>query len=59
MDHVDTLKREVALWQVTHDATKGRINGHFTPADARIKLKKLYPSTEASHSLAAAISVFS
>jgi hypothetical protein len=47
MDQTDTLKREVAAWQTERDAAKVKINWQFTTADARIKLKKLYPSLEA------------
>ena len=47
MDQSDTLKREVAAWQTERDAAKVKINWQFTTADARIKLKKLYPSLDA------------
>ncbi len=41
-----TLKREVAAWQARRNTAKATINWQFTTADARIKLKKLYPTTE-------------
>jgi hypothetical protein len=41
-----TLEREVAAWQARRNATAGRIDWHFTTEDARIKLKRLYPSFE-------------
>ena len=39
-----TLAREVAAWQTERNATARTINWRFTTADARIKLKHLYPS---------------
>ena len=41
------LEREVAAWQSKRNAQVARINWRFTTADARIKLKRLYPSIEA------------
>jgi len=38
------LEREVAAWQATRNASAVGINWRFTTADARIKLKRLYPS---------------
>jgi transposase len=40
----EELKREVAAWQETSNATEGKITWRFTTQDARIKLKHLYPS---------------
>jgi len=39
-----TLKEEVATWQAWRDRTGGTVDWRFTTADARIKLKRLYPS---------------
>ena len=39
-----TLKREVAAWQIKRNKDAIRMNWRFTTEDARIKLKKLYPS---------------
>jgi DDE superfamily endonuclease len=39
-----TLQREVAAWQDDRDRTATAVNWRFTTADARIKLKRLYPS---------------
>ena len=39
-----TLKDEVAAWQTWRDRTGGTVDWRFTTADARIKLKRLYPS---------------
>lgn len=40
------LEQEVAAWQAQRNAKVARINWRFTTADARIKLKRLYPSIE-------------
>jgi hypothetical protein len=39
-----TLAREVAAWEAQRNRTGSRVNWHFTAADARVKLKRLYPS---------------
>lgn len=41
-----TLTREVAAWQQARNADPRPVNWRFTTADARIKLKRLYPSIE-------------
>lgn len=38
-----TLTQEVAAWEHDRNAAQVTINWHFTTADARIKLKRLYP----------------
>jgi hypothetical protein len=38
------LEREVAAWATARNAARKRINWRFTTADARIKLKRLYPT---------------
>ena len=38
------MAREVAAWQTARNARQARINWQFKTADARIKLKRLYPS---------------
>jgi len=40
----EILTREVATWERDRNARESKINWHFTTADARIKLKRLYPS---------------
>jgi len=40
------LGAEVQAWQQDRDAAGGRVDWRFTTADARIKLKHLYPSIE-------------
>ena len=42
----DEFEREVAAWQAQRNARIVRINWRFTTDDARIKLKRLYPSFE-------------
>lgn len=39
-----TLRREIDAWQQERNTRQTTINWRFTTADARIKLKKLYPS---------------
>ena len=38
-----TLKRYVATWQTKRNQAQVTIDWRFTTADARIKLKRLYP----------------
>src|SRR5215203_2731578 len=40
----ESLQGEVASWQQRRDAAGGKIDWRFSPEDARIKLKRLYPS---------------
>lgn len=42
-----TLEREVAAWVSARNGTAVKINWRFTTADARIKLKRLYPVIQA------------
>jgi hypothetical protein len=39
-----TLEREVAAWEAERNRLGGEIDWRFTTEDARIKLKRLYPS---------------
>jgi hypothetical protein len=41
-----TLQREVAAWQDRRNAGAGAVDWQFTIADARRKLKRLYPSMQ-------------
>jgi len=43
---VTTLITEVPAWETRRNAAGGSINWRFTTADARIKLKKLYPAIQ-------------
>ena len=40
----ETLEAEAVAWQQQRDATGSKIEWRFTTKDARIKLKRLYPS---------------
>ena len=46
INNVDDLRREVKTWETARDAAATKANWQFTTADARIKLKRLYPSVE-------------
>lgn len=41
-----TLRREVAAWEQRRNAAEVTVDWQFTTADARVKLKKLYPTIE-------------
>jgi DDE superfamily endonuclease len=43
LSEIDTLKREVAAWEQQRNQAQVTIDWRFTTADARIKLKRLYP----------------
>ncbi len=42
----ETLISEVAAWEVERNGNGATVNWRFTTADARIKLKHLYPVIE-------------
>lgn len=44
IDDRNFMAREIAHWQADRNAANARINWQFKTADARIKLKRLYPS---------------
>jgi transposase len=41
-----TLRREINAWERQRNKAKSKINWQFTTHDARIKLRKLYPSIQ-------------
>jgi hypothetical protein len=43
---LDALKREVAAWGRTRNAAVVKVEWQFTTADARVKLKRLYPTIQ-------------
>jgi transposase len=45
-----TLEREVTAWEHTRNAAQDTIDWQFTTADARVKLKRLYPVVITHHS---------
>ena len=44
IDNMKTMKEEVKAWEAHRNNKKAIINWQFTTQDARIKLKKLYPT---------------
>ncbi len=42
----DTLERRVAQWQADRNAAEAKVKWQFTTADARTKLRSLYPSLQ-------------
>jgi uncharacterized small protein (DUF1192 family) len=44
---IGTLKSEVAAWEAQRNQTANTVDWRFTTQDARIKLKRLYPSFQA------------
>ncbi len=42
--HKDVLKQEIAVWEQHRNELKSKVDWQFTTEDARIKLKRLYPS---------------
>lgn len=46
MENIERLEKEVIAWTDKRNNISGKVNWRFTTPDARIKLKKLYPSIE-------------
>ena len=46
IENADALRREVAAWNAARNAAGTKVNWQFTTADARIKLRRLYPSID-------------
>ena len=46
IDNIEELKREASVWQMQRNARHMKVNWRFTNADARVKLRRLYPSIE-------------
>ena len=46
MGHIRRLEKEVVAWSEKRNTKEAKVNWRFTTDDARIKLKKLYPSIE-------------
>jgi hypothetical protein len=44
IDAITLVRQEVATWQTHRNNREAKINWQFTTADARIKLKRLYPT---------------
>lgn len=43
---IETLIREVAAWEAERNASQTGVDWQFTTADARVKLKRLYPKVQ-------------
>jgi hypothetical protein len=50
IDNVEYLRRETKAWNVARNTTRTKVNWQFTTEDARIKLRRLYPSIEVRQS---------
>lgn len=46
IDNREQMAGEIAAWERQRNAAQSKIDWQFTTADARIKLKRLYPSTD-------------
>ena len=44
IDNVETMKEEVNAWQQDRNNKEATINWQFTNDNARVKLKRLYPT---------------
>ncbi len=44
LDDINIVKKEVAAWQKFRNNKKTKVNWQFTTEDARIKLRRLYPT---------------
>ncbi len=42
----DNLKQEIAAWEKERNQKSNSVDWRFTTEDARIKLKRLYPSIQ-------------
>lgn len=47
IDNIEELREETTAWEKNRDAAEVKVNWQFTTADARTKLKSLYPSLDA------------
>lgn len=43
---MDALRREVGAWEARRNAAVVKVDWQFTTADARVRLKKLYPTVQ-------------
>ena len=46
IDDIRIIKRESSAWQKHRNNKGAKVNWQFTAIDARIKLKRLYPTNE-------------
>ena len=45
LGEIEVLRREIQAWVAARNGAGAKVEWQFTMADARIKLKRLYPST--------------
>lgn len=46
IDSIYVLRAEVAAWRAKRDQVQAKVDWQFTTADARVKLKRLYPTLD-------------
>ena len=46
IDNIDIVKKEVAAWQKFRNNKNAKVNWQFAAEDARIKLRRLYPTID-------------
>ena len=46
IDDIEVVKKESVAWQQARNNKGAKVNWQFTAEDARIKLKRLYPTLE-------------
>jgi len=46
IDNMNDLRRETRAWEIARDSAQTKTDWQFTTEDARIKLKRLYPSVQ-------------
>lgn len=46
IDNIETIVQEVSAWQNARNTKEAQVNWQFTTEDARIKLRRLYPTVE-------------
>ena len=44
--NIEVMRTEVKAWETARNGVKAKVNWQFTTEDARIKLKRLYPTLE-------------
>jgi len=46
IDNMEDLRRQTSAWEKNRDEAQAKVNWQFTTANARTKLKRLYPALE-------------
>jgi hypothetical protein len=47
IEDINTLRKEAKAWENGRNQAEAKVNWQFTTTDARIKLRRLYPSMDA------------